>query len=272
MNAETTLDAAHAAMQANPEDDAARLRFYGVLADSELFVLLEREPEGRDAISPEILDLEGDLFALVFDSEERLSGFARRIAPYAALPGRAIAGMLAGRNIGLGLNLGVAPSSILIPPEAMSWLAEALAEAVSEAPEAGQGGTLSFTAPDPALGALAPALAQKLAAAGAMGARAWLVGARFQDGADGAAKPALVMAGVPEAAEPSLARASREVLLFSGLAIPELATLFLPATSPRLAAIAATGLEIRFPKPAPATVAAPPAPPGSDPDKPPKLR
>ena len=42
MTEETPLDAAHAAMEAAPEDDAARLRFYERLADSELFLLLRR--------------------------------------------------------------------------------------------------------------------------------------------------------------------------------------------------------------------------------------
>ena len=63
---------------------------------------------------------------LVFDREERLADFTGGIAPYAALPGRVIAGMLKGQGIGLGVNLGVAPSSMLLPPEAMDWLAETL--------------------------------------------------------------------------------------------------------------------------------------------------
>ena len=36
----TPLDTAHDAMQAAPEDDRARLRFYERLADSELFLML----------------------------------------------------------------------------------------------------------------------------------------------------------------------------------------------------------------------------------------
>ena len=39
----TPLDSAHAAMQAAPDDDTARLRFYERLADGELFVLLSQE-------------------------------------------------------------------------------------------------------------------------------------------------------------------------------------------------------------------------------------
>ena len=42
----TPLDMAHALMDAAPEDDAARLRFYERVADGELFLLLETEVEG----------------------------------------------------------------------------------------------------------------------------------------------------------------------------------------------------------------------------------
>ena len=46
MTETTALDLAHAAMDAAPEDNAARLRFYHRLADSELFLLLSAEPDG----------------------------------------------------------------------------------------------------------------------------------------------------------------------------------------------------------------------------------
>ena len=121
--AETPLDHAHAAMQADLGDDAARLRFYERLADGELFLLLKEEAVG-ESLNLELFELDKDAFVLVFDREDRLAAFAEGPAPYGALPGRVIAEMLAGQNIGLGVNLGVAPSSILIPAEAMSWLAE----------------------------------------------------------------------------------------------------------------------------------------------------
>lgn len=117
----TPLDAAHAAMVSAPEDDAARLRFYDHLAASELFLLLESEAEG-DQIAPRLFELDSGPVVLVFDREARLAQFAGGIAPYAAMSGRVLTGMLAGQGIGLGLNLEVAPSSILLPPEALTWL------------------------------------------------------------------------------------------------------------------------------------------------------
>ena len=71
----TPLDLAHAAMEAAPEDDAARLRFFERLADSELFILLDKEPEG-ERISPQVFDTGEGQFVLVFDRQERLAQFA----------------------------------------------------------------------------------------------------------------------------------------------------------------------------------------------------
>ena len=83
----TLLDAAHAAVSADPENEALRLRFFERLADGELVLLLEREAVG-DSFEPRIFDLEDGPVVLVFDREERLASFTGGIAPYAALPGR----------------------------------------------------------------------------------------------------------------------------------------------------------------------------------------
>ncbi|MEC7297631.1 MAG: SseB family protein, partial [Pseudomonadota bacterium] len=64
MTETTPLDTAHAAMEAAPDDDAARLRFYERLADSELFLLLTEEVSG-DQISPDLFELPDATFALV---------------------------------------------------------------------------------------------------------------------------------------------------------------------------------------------------------------
>ena len=112
MTETTRLDAAHAAMEAAPDDGAARLRFYERLADGELFLMLAEEAQGEN-LSPEVFDLSDGRFVLAFDREERLADFAEGSAPYAVLSGRGLAAMLAGQGIGLAVNPG-ALSSILI--------------------------------------------------------------------------------------------------------------------------------------------------------------
>ena len=119
----TALDMAHTAMEAAPDDTAARLAFYHRLAGSELHLLLEAEPEASsDTVTPQVFEVEGAAYALAFDSGARLAAFAGAPAPYAALPGRTLANMMAAGGIGLGLNLDVAPSAILIPPDALAGL------------------------------------------------------------------------------------------------------------------------------------------------------
>ena len=93
MTETTPLDRAHEAMQAEPQNDSARMAFFEVLAATELFLMLEAEADG-DQVTPETFETEQGTFVLAFDREDRLSGFAARPAPYVALSGRAIAAML----------------------------------------------------------------------------------------------------------------------------------------------------------------------------------
>ena len=156
----TPLDAAYAAMEAAPQDDAARLRYYERLADGEMVILLESEAVG-ETLTPKIFDLEDGPMVLVFDLEERLASFTGIPAPYAALPGRVIAGLLAGQGIGLGVNLGVAPSSMLLSPEAVDWLAQTL----ENGPQTLEARPLQFDKPVALPEALLAALDGKLARA-----------------------------------------------------------------------------------------------------------
>lgn len=179
--AETTaLDAAHAAMEATPQDDAARLRFFERLADSELFLMLTEEARDEN-ISPELFDVADGRFVLAFDLEERLARFAGRPAPYVALSGRVLTAMLSGQGIGLGLNLEVAGSSMLIPAEALAWLAETL----QHGPEEVQQRLAEFTPPEGLPDILLTALDTKLATAAGLAAAAFLVGTRAESGGRG---------------------------------------------------------------------------------------
>ncbi|WP_126974799.1 SseB family protein [Frigidibacter oleivorans] len=262
----TVLDLAHAAMEAAPEDDAARLRFYERVADAELFLLLADEAEG-DRIAPRLFPLEDGPFVLAFDREERLAEFADGPAPYAALPGRVVVRMLAEQSIGLGLNLGVAPSEILLPPEALVWLAQTLAAE----PGAAEALPQTFLAPGRLPQPLLAALQAKLAMMGGLAAAALLAGVAYADGRQG---HMLAFIGAAPAAEPALAKAVAEALTFSGIEAGELDVTFLSADSAAARAMARVALRLDLPQPEqPAEPAAPgPKGPGMDPTKPPILR
>lgn len=263
MTLETPLDHAHAAMEAAPEDDRIRLRFFDRLAEAELFLILAREAEG-DQAEPDLFDVGDARFVLVFDTEDRLSRFAGRPVPYAALSGRSIVGMLAGQGIGIALNPEVAPSSILLPPDAVDWLADTVAQGPSEAEARPQ----ELRAPGAVPDGLLEAIDAKLRAASGLARRGYLAEVVYDSGVRG---HLIGFTGTVPGAESALARAIQEALVFSGLEAAALDVVFLRDSDPVTAQLARVGLRFDLPEPEHVTRVERAAP-GSDPDKPPILR
>lgn len=255
----TPLDAAHAAMQAAPQDDTLRLRFYDRIADAELFVLLERE--ATETVAPRLLETDDGPYVLAFDRPDRLTDFTKAISPYIGLSGRALAAMLKGQNIGIGLNLQVAPSAHLLPAAAVDWLADTLGQAPGEDED-----RIAAIAPPRALPeALLDALQAKLATAGGFAREAWLATATYGSGGRGTL---LAFVDAADSAERALAGAVREALVFSGLEAGALDVAFVTAEDAIAAALGRHGVRLDLPEPQePRRIA-----PGSDPDQPPKLR
>ncbi|MEX0349085.1 MAG: SseB family protein [Paracoccaceae bacterium] len=262
MTDQTALDAAYAVMEQDGTDDAARLRFFERLADSELFLLLTQEAEGEE-LSPELFDVADGRFVLVFDREERLASFAGRPAPYAALSGRVLVGMLAGQGIGLGLNLDVAPSAQLIPGEAVDWLMGTL----QQVPDQVEGRFAELYAPAGLPDRLLMALDAKLATARGLAQAAYLVGVTYQGGGRG---HLLAFVDAREGARDALAKAASEALTFSGIEAGSMDVGFFAATESIAAKLAQYGLRFDLPKPEP--VASSATAPGMDPDRPPVLK
>ena len=256
----TLLDAAHVALTADPENEALRLRFFERLSDGEMFLLLDREAEG-ETLEPKVFDLEDGPVVLVFDREERLAEFSGGIAPYAALPGRVIAGLLRGQGIGLGVNLGGAPSEMLLPPEALDWLADTL----DEGPVEDEGLPEQFHTPTGLPDALLSGLDAKLARAGGLARAALLAAVTWRGGRRG---HLLAFIDAAPGAEAALARAASEALVFSGIEAGEMDVAFLRTADP--AAVAMARVALRFDLPEPARPDGPSAP-GMDPNRPPRL-
>lgn len=260
----TRLDQAHAAMLAAPEDNQARLQFYERLADAELFLMLEAEPDG-DNITPAVFETGDGTFVLVFDREDRLAQFAGQVVPYAALSGRVVAGLLAPQQIGLGLNLDVAPSSILVPPSALVWLADTL----DNAPDAHETQLTEVLAPAGLPQILLTALDAKLATAAGLSPLAYLVATRSSEGAHG---HLLGFVDAVPGAESALAKAVGEALTFSGVEAGVLDVGFFASSHPMTARLARVGLRFDLPEPPADRSAQTPSVPGADPTKPPILR
>ncbi|MDG1458658.1 MAG: SseB family protein [Pseudoprimorskyibacter sp.] len=257
---ETHLDKAHAAMAAAPEDERARMACYAQLAGSDLVLMLRAEPTD-DILDPEIFEVGGARVALVFDSDDRLAEFADRIVPYVGLSGRVLVNMMAGQDIGLGVNLGQ-DQGFVMPSEAVEWLAITL----ENTPEETEARPAEFHPPGGLPEALITALDQRLAAAAGLARKAYLAGVTYDDGRR---SHVLGITGCLSGAEGALAQAINEALIFSGIEAGALDVLFVADSDEAAAALARVGLRFDLPKP---DVPSQPKPPGSDPSAPPILR
>lgn len=260
---ETELDHAYAAMTREPEDHAASLAYYHRLADAELCVLLESDAEG-EVLKPAVFDLAEGRFVLAFDSDERLAGFSDKALPFVALPGRVIVAELAGQGIGVGINLGVSESAFLMPSGAVDWLAEAL----SAAPREGMALPVTFAPAESA--EIAGRLEEKLKGLGQLAHAAWLASAHH---ADGRTAFAIIFENARPETEAALAKAAGEVIQFSGRDPSGVDVLFLTGDQIGRSGLGQVGARIPISLPTAAgTRPGDPVAPGSDPDRPPKLR
>lgn len=254
----TLLDQAHAAMVARPDDDKERLGFFERLADCEIFLMLDGQTE-----TPMTFETSEGTFVLAFDTEDRLTQFAQAPAPYAALSGRAVATMLAGQGVGIALNPEVAPSSMLIPADAMDWLQSLL----SEAPQTQNRLPVEVRAPS-APPRLIQGLDSKLASAAGLASHAVLADVSYDDG-----ETSLLLALFDTApnADTALAKAVSEALIFSGQDDSVLDVAFFRSGDPIAAKLSNVGLRIDLPKPETPKPSQPKIP-GSNPENPPNLR
>jgi hypothetical protein len=255
------IDQAFQAMLAEGTD-AARLAYYGAVADTEWYLLLETEADGQN-LSPKVFDLSDGPVVLAFDSAERMADFTGGLSDYAALPGRIIAAQLAGQGTGLGLNLG-ASSQFILPPEAMEWLANLL----THAPTGAEDAPSRFRGPGALPPALISALGQRIAGFHGLTTGAWLAGVDYASGRKG---HLLAFVGASTGAEAALARAAQDALVFSGVEAGEMDVTFLSPDAPVLVRLSRVGMQFTVQKPEAAEASAPTAP-GMDPNKPPRLK
>lgn len=257
----TPLDLAHAAMEAAPDDDRTRLRFYDRLAAAELVIALQAEAEG-DTISPLLFPVEEDTLVLAFDTEDRLTAFFGSAQPYAAMSGRRLAAMLASEGLGLGLNLDVAPSAMVLPAAAVAWLAETTAAR----PDLQEARPEEIGPPRGVPEVVLTALDARLAASAGLAKQAYLVSARY---AGAGTMPLLAFIDAVPGAEDALAQTAQEALVFAGIDAGAMDVAFFRASDPLAARLARHGLRFDLPDPEPVHA---PGAPGLDPDRPPRLR
>lgn len=234
----TPLDQAFAELEDGAE--AAYRRYYAAFAAAELFVPMTREGV------PDAVEVDGAAFALAFDTEARLQDFAQGETERAVLTGRALVAAMVAQGAGIGLNLGVAETAMLLDAETVAWIAEqGQADVVEDAGGIAEIETPQVTAET--LRAIDGFLARLT------GEAAYLCGSR-----DGLV---LILRGEDGAA---LAAGLAEVLALSGTTEP----VRLAVTESAAALARAANVGIRFDLPEPQAQAAP----GGDPTQPPRLR
>lgn len=241
-------------MTASPKSDKARLSFFERFANSELYLMLDGTAESE---TPLLFDTSDGKFVLAFDTEDRLSTFAGAPAPYAALSGRALALMLESKGVGAALNPEVAPSSMLIPPDAIDWLHNLLDDAPKEQQKVPTE-VRTPTAPP----RLIEGLDGKLASAAGLASHAWLADVSYDDGTG----LLLAIFGAAPGAESVLAKAISEAVIFSGFETGALDVAFFNADDPIGERLARVGLRIDLPHPEQ------PKPITPDPKMPPRLK
>tara|TARA_B110001450_G_scaffold238613_1_gene245748 strand:+ start:575 stop:1351 length:777 start_codon:yes stop_codon:yes gene_type:complete len=256
----TPIDIAHADMKADESNDTARLRFYERLIDCELFMLLEAESDGIN-IKPDLFEVEEQQVALVFDKEDRLADFANKIVPFAALSGRSIVSMITEKNISLGLNLAVAPSSIILPPNVISWMAET----ISNGPTVSKAKIKEVFSPRTLPEVVISALDSKLATMIGYADIAYLAEVKYDNDMQSSV---IIFINAKAEAEEAIANAISETLIFSGIEAGILDVIFLDAKNPVCAKLAKHGLRFDLPKPEEKNHL---TAPGLNPNKPPIL-
>lgn len=256
----TPLDEAFTVMEAAPDDAKLRLAWFDRLAASEMFLLLEEEAAG-DSIKPKVFAVDGADLVVAFDREERLVAFAGDVAPFVGMSGRVMAGMLAEAGLGLAVNLGTDFETVL-EGEAIAWLSGTLAQA----PEAVEDRPDEVLPPDGLPETLLTALDARLATTHGRASLAYLVATKYDDGRRG---HLLAFVEAMDGYEGALAQLVGDALSFSGLEAGSLDVGFFKASDPMCATFAKVGLRFDLPQLADPIVA---AAPGSDPEKPPRLR
>lgn len=255
---QTPLDLAHAAMTAAPDDVTARSAYYSQFATTEIFVLLAGE--AGETFEAQMIEMDGRRYALAFDTEERMAAFCDAPTPYLSLSGRTLVQALSGQTVGVGLNLGVAETSMLIPVEALEWISERIGPEV----KIDTGRIAELSPPDLDDIKVLRALDARLAAFSGPDRSAYLVHALYET----ERVHLIVLEGVPEPERTAVAGALTEAVRFLN---PDLAidTLFADREDAVLMAARKAGL--RFDMTSQSSRETAQTAPGSDPNKPPIL-
>jgi len=227
-------------MSRNPENNDARLNYYGVLADTNLFLLLEQEPS-NEILEPKFIQLEGKNFALAFDSEESLAEFYGEAAAFAEVTGRVLAKMLLEEKIGLGINLGVYEGELLLPWEIIEWFVNVL----DEAPNLVQNTPKKFLRAEAFPEVLFKALQEKLMPAVGLFDEIWICAVEYNEDET---SHLICLMGVQNSAQQAIVKSINEVLSFTNIDLGNIDVAHFSYDDEVCTKIREIGIKLEFPK------------------------
>lgn len=182
----TAIERAYSEMITGGE--AELVRFYQLLAGSDLLVLLDAS-DGNEVPEPKVIPVEAGHYVLVFDLKERVTELTGYDAPTSRVTGREVFQLMRGRGIGVAVNMGEAPSAMLIPADAIDWICDTLDAAADKpagpppAPAAGR--FKALLAPHNFPDTLQLALNDRLGPVADLFDKALLLRAEYDDGQSG---------------------------------------------------------------------------------------
>ena len=211
-----------------------------MLADTNLFLLLEQEPS-NEILEPKFIQLKGNNFALAFDSEENLSEFYGETAAFAEVTGRVLAKMLLEEKIGLGINLGVSEGELLLPWEIIEWFVNVL----DETPK------LVQTTPKKFLRAIAfpevlfKALQEKLMPAVGLLDEIWICAVEYNEDET---SHLICLMGVQNSAQQAIVKSINEVLSFTDINLGNIDVAHFSYDDEACTKIRQIGIKLEFPE------------------------
>ena len=234
------LNKAFLEMSQNPENNDARLNYYGVLADTDLFLLLEQE-SSNEILEPKFIQLEGNNFALAFDSEENLSEFYGEAAAFAQIRGRVLAKILLEEQIGLGINLGVSGGELLLPYSVIEWFVSVL----DETPNLLQTTPKKFLPVKAFSEIIFKALQEKLKPAVGLFDEIWICAVEYSEDET---SHLICLMGVQNSAEQAIVKSINEVLSFTDIDLGNIDVAHFSYDDEVCTKIREIGIKLQFPE------------------------
>jgi len=132
----TELDQALERLWQDSEEPAAQVGFYDLFLNTTFFVpTTDGEPStggcgSKNSMAPLVVEYEGEDYLVLFDSEERLTGWAEKTLPFAEVPGHVLAKMSV-PGLYWALNVGTEHAKQFVPDE-IAWLKEIVNQSAEE--------------------------------------------------------------------------------------------------------------------------------------------